>query len=88
MRFLRCIPRVSSDLNATVESQYVMPARLNDEVVNAGRAINFAAQGSGSDPAALTDLDARIQRINEFMAGVSSMTRPETVDELRSNIRA
>ena len=80
--------RVSSDLNATVESQYVMPARLNDEVVNAGRAINFAAQGSGSDPAALTDLDARIQRINEFMAGVSSMTMPEKVEELRSNIRA
>ena len=63
-------------------------ARLNDEVVNAGRAINFAAQGSGNDPVALTDLDARIQRINEFMASVSSMTMPEKVEELRSNIRA
>ena len=80
--------RVSSDLNATVESQYVMPARLNDEVVNAGRAINFAAQGTSTDPSVLKDLDDRIQRINNFMAGVSSMTMPEKVEELRSNINA
>ena len=56
--------RVSSDLNATVESQYVMPARLNDEAVNAGLVLTFAAQGCGNDPVALNDLGARLQRID------------------------
>ena len=75
---------LASDLNASVESSYVIPARLNDEVVNAGRAINFAV---GSTTVDFRDLDARIERMNNYMSQVTSTNYPERVEEIRANLQ-
>lgn len=80
--------QVASNLNANVEGQYVMPARLNDEVVNAGRAINFAAQSGDNSSLQqdLRDLDKRIALINDYASKLASTDMPERVVELRGNV--
>ncbi len=77
---------IASELNSTVESAYVVPAQLNDEVVNAGRAINFATQVDKPSDLNLNDLDGRIERINRLMSQVTSVHFPERVSELRGYI--
>ncbi|MDT3663047.1 MAG: methyl-accepting chemotaxis protein [Anaerobiospirillum sp.] len=77
---------IASELNRTVETSYVIPAQLNDEVVNAGRAINFATQVDKPSDLNLGDLDGRISKINSLMAAVTSTNFPERVTELKGYI--
>ena len=77
---------IASELNRTVETSYVVPAQLNDEVVNAGRAINFATQVDKPSDLNLGDLDGRINKINNLMAQVTSTNFPERVIELKGYI--
>ncbi len=77
---------IASELNRTVETSYVVPAQLNDEVVNAGRAINFATQVDKPSDLNLGDLDGRISKINNLMAQVTSTNFPERVAELKGYI--
>ena len=77
---------ISSELNSTVETSYVVPAQLNDEVVNAGRAINFATQVDKPSDLNLNDLDERITKINNLMARVTSTRYQNRVAELKGYI--
>ncbi len=79
--------KLAGELNTTVEPQYVNPAILNDEVVNFGRAINFAAQSETPAEVDFQNLEQRMQRISDLLGKISSTRYSERVTQIQGQVR-